>query len=104
METFEVFVETSAEMDLLGILEYIAKTLKEPEIAKRIYFSIKAKISTLEKMPLRNKIVAEEPYRSLGIRPLYIENYTAFYDVDEDKHEVHVLRVLYCRRQWQNLL
>ena len=104
MEKFEVQIEASAEMDLLGILDYISETLKAPVVAKRIYLSIKAKIATLDEMPQRNKIVDEEPYKSLEIRPLYVENYTAFYDVDENKHEVHILRVLYSRRQWQNLL
>jgi plasmid stabilization system protein ParE len=33
-----------------------------------------------------------------------VENYNAFYVVDELKHEVHVIRVLYKRREWQKLL
>jgi plasmid stabilization system protein ParE len=97
-------MELSAESDLLSILGYISDTLKKPEIAKHIYMSIREKISTLAEMPLRNKVVSEEPYLSMGVRLLYVENYTVFYDVDEDIHKVHVLRVLYNRRQWQNLL
>ena len=104
MEKFEVYIVASAEMDLSGILDYITEVLKEPEIAIHIYLSIRKKISTLKELPLRNNVVREEPFRSLGIRLLYVENYTVFYSVDEDKLEVHVLRILYSRRQWQNLL
>ena len=104
MERYEVLIEASAEIDIAGILAYIAKTLKEPENAKHVYASIKAKISGLDEMPLRNKVVDEEPYRSMGIRPLYVGNYTIFYSIDEDNREVHVLRILYSRRLWQNLL
>ena len=104
MVKYEVLMETSAEADLFGILEYITNTLKAPVNAKRTYVTIREKLSTLETMPQRNRIIDEEPYKSMGIRPLYIENFIAFYDVDEDAHEVHVLRVVYNRRQWQNLL
>ena len=97
-------MEYAADADLVGIVEYISQKLKEPQIAKRIYFSIKAQIATLDINPLRNQIVDDEPYRSQGVRKLHAENYTAFYVVDENKHEVHVLRVLYNRREWQPIL
>ncbi len=35
---------------------------------------------------------------------LLVENYIAFYVVDEAKREAHVLRILYNRREWQDLL
>jgi len=40
----------------------------------------------------------------MGVRKLFVENYIVFYIVDEDKREVHILRILYNRREWQTLL
>lgn len=104
MKEYKVFIEASAEKDLFGILLYITKTLKQPTIAKRIYTEIKKQIDTLRAMPARQKIVEEEPYAAQGVRKLYVENYMVFYVVDDSKKEVHVFRILYNRREWQNLL
>jgi toxin ParE1/3/4 len=97
-------METPAVEDLDEILSYITYILKEPVIAKRIYTSIKAKVKTLELMPNRHAIVDEERYWKLGIRKLPIGNYTAFYSVDESTKTVRVLRILYNRRNWKQLL
>ena len=50
------------------------------------------------------QIVLEEPYATLGIRKLPVENYTAFYLLNETAREVHIIRILYNRREWQNLI
>ena len=104
MKEFNVTIETAARQDMLEIRRYISNTLKEPAVAKRIYEAIKAAVLTLEQHPMRHAVVPDEPYGSLGIRPLYVENYTAFYIVDEQVKTVHIIRVLYNRREWQNLI
>lgn len=101
---FDVIIEFSAEKDLYGILTYISETLLEPAVAKRIYCSIKEQILSLSSMPLRYALIDEEPYRSMGIRKIPIENYIAFYIVDESHKTVHVFRILYNRREWRNLI
>ena len=101
---YKVIIEDPAISDLRGIHLYISETLKEPIAAQRIYLTIKSKIKTLDKNPLRCKVVDDEPYRSKGLRPLYIGNYTAFFVADESNKRVHVLRILHNRRQWQNFL
>lgn len=101
---FKVFIEATAERDLFAILLYIADSLKESVLARRIYFSIKEQILTLSKLPFRYKVLEEEPYASQGVRRMPVENYLVFYVADAQKNEVHVLRVLYNRREWRNLL
>ena len=104
MKAYKVLIDPLAKQDVLDIRRYISVTLKEPAIAKRIYTSIKMTISTLDHNPKRHALVREEPYTSLGIRTLPVENYIVFYIVDESAQIVHVFRVLYNRREWQNLL
>lgn len=104
MTEYKVIIELPAQRDLQGLLRYITDTLKEPVVARRIYISIKEQILTLNQMPLRHSVVKEQPYAAMGVRKLLVENYIAFYIIDEEKREVHVLRILYNRREWQNIL
>lgn len=53
-------------------------------------------------MPSRHPVTEEEPYKAAEIRLLYIKNYTVFYKISDDC--VRVLRVLYSRRDWKNIL
>jgi toxin ParE1/3/4 len=101
---YEVILETTAVLDLYGILDYITDVLKAPESAQRVYSSIKKQVLSLNHMPARHSIVRDEPYASIGLRMMPVENYTAFFVISKQKYEVHVLRILYNRREWQNLL
>ena len=101
---YKVVMEDLATSDLRGILSYITKTLKEPVVAKRVYHSIKEKIKTLDQNPHRCKVVEIQPFHALGVRRLLAENYSAFFVIDEESKTAHVLRVVYNRRDWQNLL
>ena len=104
MKEFKIITEPTARQDMLDIRRYISKELLEPVIARRIYESIKGAISTLDHFPLRYAVVEDEPYAFLGIRILPVENYNAFYIVNEQSKNVHIIRILYNRREWQNLL
>ncbi len=104
MREYKVIIELPAQRDLQGLLRYITDSLKEPVIAKRIYTSIKEQILTLNQMPLRHSVVQQQPYAAMGVRKLLVENYIAFYILDEEKCEVHILRILYNRREWQSIL
>lgn len=104
LEKYKIIFETRAVSDLKDIVDYIAVTLKEPETAKRIYSSIKKQLISLDTMPYRHTIVSDEPFCKIGLRKIPVENYTAFYFVGEENHTVHIVRILYNRREWQNLI
>ena len=104
MTEYKIVIEEPAENDLIEILNYISDIIHEPTIAAKIYTSIKKEILTLRQMPFRYAVVNEEPYRSIGVRRIPVENYTAFYVVDEEGKTVHIFRILYSRREWQYLL
>lgn len=104
MTEYKVIIESSAQRDAQGILRYITDTLKEPVAARQIYTSIKEQILALSQMPLRHSVVQDQPYTAMGVRKLLVENYIAFYIGNEAKCEVHVLRILHNRREWQNIL
>ena len=98
----DVIIETTATSDLYGIFSYISDVLMSAESAQRVYTAVKNKIFLLNTMPTRFPLVKDEPYASLGVRLMPVENYHVFYIIREKN--VHVFRILYHRRNWQNLL
>ena len=104
LEKYKIIFEPRVVSDLKDIVKYIADTLKEPEIAERIYTSIKERIFSLETMPYRHKLVNDEPFHKIEIRILPVENYSVFYFVEEKTKIVHIFRILYNRREWKYLL
>ena len=103
-KVYDVILETTASLDLYGILDYIKDVLKAPESAERVYWSIKDQVLPLDEMPYRFPLVKEEPFASMGVRLMPVESYNAFYIIDEQENNVHVFRILYNRREWQNIL
>lgn len=104
MTMYNITIEPPAVVDLEAIFDYIANVLKEPDTAKRICDSIETAILSLDQNPLRHGVVRFEPYASFGVRMLPVENYVAFYVVNEQNRVVHVIRIQYKRRKWQDLL
>ena len=103
MEHFKVFIEPAAKTDLHDILPYITEALYEPKIAERICESIETAIFSLQQLPMRYNVIEEEPFSSKMIRKMPVKNYSIFYTVDNAGKEVHILRVVYSRRDWKNL-
>lgn len=104
MKKYKVIIQESAELDLIGIIEYIANDLNEKTIAMNLYRNIVANINSLSTTPGRCAIIDEEPYKTLQTRRLVINNYSAFYFVNDETESVHIIRILYNHRDWQNLI
>ena len=104
MSTYDIQITESAEKDLHEIGSYISKELLEPTTAKKMISKIAKGINSLEDMPLRNAVVADEKLAYKGIRKIMVDNYIIFYIVTEENKTVTILRILYGRRDWMNLL
>ena len=104
MSRYNIKITEPAENDLYQIGSYIAEELLEPKIAKEVVNKIADAILSLEDMPLRNKVVADEKLTLQGIRRIFIDNYIVFYIVFEEQKIVMVIRILFGRRDWINLL
>ena len=104
MTKYSIDISNLAERDIWDAVSYIQEVLFQPESAKRIYHSIKEQISSLSTMPERYAAIAEEPYTSMGVRKVCAENYLIFYIVNEKTKMVSIIRVIYNRREWHNLI
>ena len=104
MKEFSVVIEEPAQKGLREIFEYISNTLIEPQIAKGVMLRIRKAIENLNQMPERHPYYDSEPWRSQGVRRMNIGNFSAFYTVEMESYTVHVLAVIYGRRDISRVL
>ncbi len=101
---FSVTITKPAEDDLRSAISYISDELKNPSAAQRFLDRAEKTIGTLTSMLLRHELVSDDYLRQIGIRVIPIDNYLAFYIVNVEEEKVVVIRILYARRDWQNIL
>ena len=93
MKRYDVEISEQAEKDIRGIYAYIAEDLQSPEYAEGQLDRIETAIYKLDKFPERFRPYDKEPWKSLGVRMLIIDNYVALYIVEEE--QVTMIRVMY---------
>ena len=54
---------------------------------------IRDAIKKLNKFPKKNPLVPYEPWSSLGMRRMNVDNYAVLYLVDEDRERVEIVRI-----------
>ncbi len=81
--------------DLKAIYEYIAFKLLVANTARKQVRRIAKAIKTLDFMPERFKIYREEPWKSLNMRCLPVDNYIVFYLLQEKTYTVNIVRIIY---------
>ena len=96
--TYAVNVTQQARHDMKTIYEYIALTMMEPEIAKKQYTRIEKAIAGLDIMPERFRQYEKEPWQSRNLRIMPVDNFLAFYIVDNTGCVVTVIRIMYGAR------
>lgn len=92
---YDVVYTAEARQDLRDIYEYIAYELLVPEIASGQVDRIMKAARSLEQMPMRYTRYEEEPWHSLGLRFLPLDNYLIFYLPDETTSVVNIIRIMY---------
>ena len=101
--TYSVIYSPQAFLDLTELYEYIRFNLQVPKTAEKQVNRIKHAIRSLNTMPMRYPLVAWEPWLSMEIRRVPVDNYTVFYQVDENQMNVTVIRIFYSGRNIENI-
>lgn len=104
MAEYRIDISSPAKADIREIAAYIANELKEPEIAENYVNLIIEAIYSLEHVPARIPTVHDDMLAAEGVRGLRIRNYTVFFTINEAEQSVTVVRVMYMRRNWPDLL
>jgi toxin ParE1/3/4 len=103
-EHYKVVYSAVAKEDLKNVYSYIAFILKEKQTAARQTNRIRQSIRELETMPARYASVDWEPWTTMGMRKMPVDNYVVFYLVDAQEHIVNIVRIFYGGRDIENIL
>lgn len=102
MKKYNIEYSKESKQDLIGIKQYIKYNLQEPEIAQKLISKIRKEINTLKNNPEIYTIIDDDIIKKLEIRKLIVDNYIVFYRIKSNN--IQIVRVMYGRRNWMNLL
>lgn len=102
--SYTIHITATAERDLLKAADYIEFSLKNPDAADHLLDTADEQISSLSEMPQRYRLVDDPVLSSWGIRFIKVNNYLAFYTIDENKQLVIIVRFLYQKSNWAFIL
>lgn len=101
---FTIIYSPEALDDLRNIHSYISIELKAPEAAKNQVRRIRDAVSKLNFTPEAFIQVDWEPWKSMGMRKLPVNNYIVFYLVNHEKTSVSIIRIMYAGRDIKNII
>jgi toxin ParE1/3/4 len=93
-----------AENDLNNSYDYIKNELKNQSAAENLVLEVESKISKIAATPYACTLVSDIYLKNIGIRFLPIKNYLVFYKVEEELKEIIIIRFLYGKREWRDML
>ena len=102
--SYHLHITSTAEHDIMRAVDYIEFILKNPLAADNLLDTVSKQIGTLSEFPQKFRIVDDPVLASWEIRFVIINNYLAFYTIDEEKQTVIVVRFLYKKRNWYSIL
>ena len=102
--SYQLHITSAAEHDLIRAVDYIEFTLKNPDAADKLLDNATEQINSLSDLPQKFHLVNDPVLASWGIRSVIINNYLAFYTIDEEKQMVIIVRFLYQKSNWSSIL
>lgn len=105
MKQYTVMLTTQASNQILEYASYIQNELLNPQAARKLVKDLREAIAGLDTMPQRHPQLEEEPWRSQGVRKMIVRGYLVYFWINEQTAMVHVVAVIYGRRdQFAQLL
>lgn len=102
MKKYNIEYSKESKEDLIEIKQYIKYNLQEPEIAQKLISKIRKEINALKNNPEAYSIIDEDMIKRLEIRKLIVDNYIVFYRIRNNN--IQIVRIMYGRRNWVELL
>ncbi len=101
---YKIKITPKANDDLDEIYSYIAEELFNEQSAEDLMDKIETNVMRLGEFPLSGSLVKDNVLKDKGYRKLIINNYIAFYIVDEIEKRVVIMRILYGRQKYQEII
>ena len=102
--SYHLHITSTAKHDIMRAVDYIEFVLKNPLAADNLLDAVTKQIGTLSDFPQKFRIVDDPVLASWEIRFIIINNYLAFYTINEEKQTVIVVRFLYKKSNWYSIL
>ena len=102
-DSYSVVYSPEALNDLKDIYAYIAQELLVPDTALNQVNRIRKEIRSLDFMPSRYALVDWEPWKSMGMHKVPVDNFVVFYTVDSDSMTVAIIRIVYGGRDIESI-
>ena len=103
-DSYKVSYSADALDDLREIYEYIANELLVPETAAAQLGRIRKEVRSLDFMPARYALVEWEPWFSMKMYQLPVDNFNVYYLVNDEKKAVTVVRIFYGGRDIEEII
>lgn len=103
-DSYKVIYSPEALDDIRNIYSYIAFDLKVPDTAQGQVDRIRKEIRSLDFMPLRYAIVDWEPWRSMEMHKVPVDNFVIYYTVSTKSLTVTVIRIFYGGQDAENIV
>lgn len=101
---YTIHITSTAELDLEKAYDYIDLVLKNRQAANALLDEATKQINALATMPKKFSLIDDPVLKAYGIRFTMINNYHAFYIVSPENKHIIIIRILYAKRNWQNIL
>lgn len=102
-DSYNVVYSSEALNDLRDIYSYIAQELLTPDTALNQVNRLRKEIRSINFMPFRYALVDWEPWKSIGMHKVPVDNYIVFYTIDNNSMTVAVIRILYGGRDIESI-
>jgi plasmid stabilization system protein ParE len=102
--SYSIQITRTAEQDLNSAADHIEFVLHNPAAADDLLDEAGKMIGGLSSFPEKFALVEDPFLKALGIRFIIIKNYLAFYTISHDEKKIYIIRFLYGKRDWQNIL
>lgn len=101
---YHIIYSPAALEDLKSIYSYISSELEVPETALNQTNRIRKGIKSLSTLPNRHAQVDWEPWHSMEMRKLVIDNYAIYYLANSGKSTVTIVRIFYRGRNVEGIV
>ena len=102
--SYQVHITSTAEHDIMRAADYIEFTLKNPTASDNLLDVATEQIGSLADLTQQFRLVDDPVLASWGIHFVIINNYHAYYTIDEEKQTVIIVRFLYQKSNWTSIL
>lgn len=103
-DSYKVIYSPEALDDIRKIYSHIAFELQVPDTAKKQVNRIRNEIRSLDLMPMRYALVDWEPWKSMEMHKVPVDNYVVYYTVDTQEQIVTVIRIFYGGQDVENII